>query len=216
MAGKGKICYDHEGNKFNSIGEMCKYWNTAESTYRKKRRKGKSLKEIFTNDSNNGKPQPCVDHLGNEFKSLNEMLQVHGVSYTTYCKKLKEGKSLKEILDNHNNGKQQCTDPFGNIFESKSKMCVVYNVNISTFTVREKQGRNLLQSLDISMIIPPDCINFKNKNTKYNLTVDRRIYRDKDIFECRIHNEDGSDTFRIMTYDMIDEYCLEQYKKLHN
>ena len=39
---------DHLGNKFNSIKDMCKYWNVNVKTYTTRYKKGWSLKESLT------------------------------------------------------------------------------------------------------------------------------------------------------------------------
>lgn len=120
--------------------------------------------------------------------------------------KAKSYEPIKEkvLITNPITGRECSIQHLSKVF--KVKYCTLHSrLYVSNY--------NILRSLDISFIIHDDLI--KINKSKYNLTVDKRTKKGKDVFECVIHNEDGTDTFRIMTYDMIDQYCLEQYKKLH-
>ena len=104
-------------------------------------------------------------------------------------------------------------DPIRNIYTSFEDISEYYNVSIDF--IRSKFNKlPFTRIVKISFYITPG-VNKINK-TKYNLTVHKRIKKCKDVFECYIDNGDGTSTFKIMTYEMIDQYCLEQYKKLHN
>ena len=42
-----KVIYDHKGNKFKSITEMCRHWNIHYQTYVDRKHRGWSLEECL-------------------------------------------------------------------------------------------------------------------------------------------------------------------------
>lgn len=55
-----------------------------------------------------------------------------------------------------------------------------------------------------------------NINKKiYGLFIAKRIKKGINVFECYLEGDDGERHFKIMSQEMIDNYCLEQYKLEH-
>ena len=92
----------------------------------------------------------------------------------------------------------------------------MYNIKKDKLSYRIKNDSPIVRVFDISFYIPTYQININKR--KYNLFIEKRVKAKygKDAFECWVYHEDGSTSFEVMTYEMIDQYCLEQYKKLHN
>ncbi len=132
---------------------------------------------------------------------------------TTYmCRnRTKKGWNLEKILTTPNKRKTYI-DPITLKPETLGHFIDVYVPDMKMPTlVNQIKKYGLLRAVGISVILAPYHINFNI--TKYGLTVVKRIKKGKDVFECYINNPDGSKTFRIMSYDMIDEYCLNKYKE---
>lgn len=100
--GNHKICYDHLGNKFFSVLDMCKYWGITPSLYRLRLRNQKknntTLKDILERRPHDYYKRR-TDHLGNNFRSLHFMCQHYGISdeifkYRFYVKKWSLEQSL--------------------------------------------------------------------------------------------------------------------------
>ena len=85
-------CKDHEEHVFKSQADMCRHWNIKPVTYIYRRKKGYSIKDALTLGSIYHQPasyispdsEPCSDHLGNQFKSVQEMCRHWGVDAKTY------------------------------------------------------------------------------------------------------------------------------------
>ena len=66
-----------------------------------RRKHGWSLEEALTGKK---KPDPVIDHLGNEYKSKTEMCKAYGVRLDVYCQRRKRGWSLEEALTGKKKG----------------------------------------------------------------------------------------------------------------
>lgn len=90
-----KIEYDHLGQKFSSIREMCKHWNLNENLYRNRRKKDWTIEEALTGKQNTN---IVYDFDGNPFPSLKAMLEHYNTTHAQYRYRIKSGKTLKEAL----------------------------------------------------------------------------------------------------------------------
>lgn len=204
---------DHLGNEFPSENEMCEYWNIQVTSYRNRKKMGWDLEKSLTVPV--GEHNKCIDHLGNEFKSEKEMCEYWKVPVQVFINRKRSNWDLEKALTTSTPAVKLYFDNIRNINVSSNNISEFYNISRDTFTKRLKTGyHSFAAAVDVSFIIRPKGINIDE--TKYNLTVSKRIKKDKDVFECYINNDDGTSTFKIMTYDMIDQYCIDQYKKLHN
>lgn len=145
---------DHRGNVFSSEKEMCKYWNLGVSTYRNRRKNlGWSLEKALETPANfkTKKERPCVDHLGNKFKSFSQMCKHWGLNPCTVLGRLDSGVSLKEALETKpvkRWTRKAVTDPLGKTFPSESAMCKFWGVNPDTFRQRLASGKSLKEALE--------------------------------------------------------------------
>jgi Zn-dependent peptidase ImmA (M78 family) len=208
-------CIDHLGNEFESETKMCKHYGIDISTFKRRLKSDWDLEKALTTPIADKSGEKCTDHLGNKFKSKREMCKYYNIPYNTFeCRMSRRGMSLEEALTTPiKSTNYKIIDPITGESMYYKEISKKYNVNYETFMQRLTKY-SLLTSLGISLMIPSK--NLTIDQTKYNLTVTKRIQPGKDVFECYIDNGDGSSTFKIMSYDMIDQYCLEQYKKLHN
>lgn len=210
---KTKEAKDHLGNIFNSLEEMLEYYNITYGDYKSRKSHNWDLEKILTTTPKRVS-RKCKDHLGNLYNTEREMYNNWEMPEKIAQARKKAGWSIEKILTTpHKPLKKMIQDPITNNLELASDLAKKYNVPRRTLYGRLENGYSTIAALGISVLITNRSI---YNQTKYNLTVHKRIKKGKDVFECYIDNSDGTSTFKIMTYEMIDQYCLEQYKKLHN
>lgn len=86
-----------------------------------------------------------VDHLGNEFKTQNEMCKHWNISPGTFRYNLSVGRTVEEALTKKQETK--CYDHLGNGFTSKNQMCKHYGIAMHTLANRLKAGWSLEKAL---------------------------------------------------------------------
>lgn len=209
-----KKCKDHLEKEFKSKKEMAKHWGLNVCTVSNRLKDGWGLEKALTTPPgqfiNNIK---CKDHLENEYESIIEMAKQWKINASTLNQRLNNGWGLEKALTTPTRSFNLIEDPVTKEYYNTAQLGKKYNIIREVLKDRLK-NYTVIQSIGISIMVKRNIVNI-NK-TKYNLTVVKRIKPGKDVFECYIDNGDGNSIFRIMSYDMIDQYCLEQYKKLHN
>lgn len=205
---------DHTGMEFKSQSKMCEYWGINSATFSDRMKAGHTLEKALTTPLRNFS---CKDHTGKVFKSKTKMCEYWGIYDDLFDIRMKTGYTLEEALTTPIRDRHSCEDPLGNKFKTKNDMCEYWGVSYKNFIQRISRGCNLARSLGISFIFHKNTNIFHNKKeySKYNLTIEKRTEKGRDVFECWIDNEDGSKVFRIMDHDEIDEYCIEQCKKMY-
>lgn len=107
-----------DGKTYNTLRELCKAYNINYSTVRSRLRSGLNLKEALTlKTKSDGKEikssgnkrltvdekiklrLQVVDHKGNRFNSLKEMLKHYKITEQAYRKRYKDDWTLEEILE---------------------------------------------------------------------------------------------------------------------
>lgn len=98
-----------------------------------------------------------TDHLGNQFKSVSEMVKYYGIPRPTYISRLKLGWSLEEALtvpsikDGGNfkatNSLEGLEDHLGNRFNNKSQMARYWGISPAQLHSRLSQGMTLEEAL---------------------------------------------------------------------
>jgi dCMP deaminase len=162
---------DHLGNEYKSITNMCKHWGIAPGVFSHRIYDGWDLEDALTiptrrvNHINNA--NKCTDHLGNEFRSLNEMCEHYGIESNTFTQRLGRGWGLKQaltepVIPNPNranrelkedNKKCKYIDPEGNQFDTKLEMCKHWGVRLDVFNYREALGYSLEQCLNGKKVV---------------------------------------------------------------
>ena len=122
---------DHQGNKFNTLAEMCKFHHISINTFMKKRQENLPLEKCLESK------RKCIDHLGNTFKDLKEMCKYWNIPYSLYLSRQKYDWTIEKILTTpinttHAKGKE-CIDHKGNAYISVKEMCDTYNITRSHY-----------------------------------------------------------------------------------
>ena len=160
LTGKGIIgtrtpCMDHLENCFESIAEMCDYWGVDRSTFNDRVKAGHTLEQCLTGKGlrgNGSRTKPCTDHLGNQFKSVSDMVKHYGIGADVFYYRCRAGWTLEQCLTGkglkgNGNITKPCTDHLGNQFKSVSDMVKHYGISDAVFYYRFKAGWTLEQCL---------------------------------------------------------------------
>ena len=166
---------DHEGHEFNSIKELCEFWNIKRSTFENRYHKGWPMHECILT-----KKPKIIDHLGNEFDTIQAMCDYHGIKINAYYKRIAKNMPLKDILTTP---KHKYIDHEGNTFNSIHDMAVYWNINESTLSLRLRKGMSIEDALSIVAKEVTDHTGKKHKSFQamcdyYDIqrkTVDRRL-----------------------------------------
>ena len=211
---------DHKGNVFPSKKARAEFYGTTNERVEYHLSQGRTLEYALTNVKTKGKDIKFTDLKGRIFDTKKELYKANNIPYKAAINREYSGATLQQILIAYENGVDN-----NNYYDD------IYNENISYQLLKKRYpecnkknttircayrsyGYKLSQIVGVSLILKSNFMTFNKR--KYNLTIERRTEKGRDVFECWIHNDDGSKIFRIMDYDEIDTYCIEQYKKLHN
>lgn len=170
--GKSKVndVFDHLGNAYSTIKDMCDFYGVKLSTYRSRLKNGYTLEEALTgkkkapSSKTTTKSKPTVptttarpapvkrkkkskyaveDHLGNSYSSTLEMCQAYGIRVDTYKYRIKKGMSLEEALTKTPSmvtTNIQCKDHLGNAYNSQVEMARAYGLTKEQFIARKRSG----------------------------------------------------------------------------
>lgn len=138
--GQGRKIYDHKGNAYTSVAEMCNAYHIDFAMYGSRIRQGYSLKDALETPPEEiriGKKE-CIDHEGNHFKSQAEMMRHWGVTKDQLRSRIELGWTLEQILTTPARlpHKRPYTDHTGKTWPSLEEMLAHYKVNPMIFKRR--------------------------------------------------------------------------------
>jgi hypothetical protein len=173
---------DHKNNIFQSLDEMCNYWNVSKGTYQDRYRKHWSTEECLTGRKRvTARYIDCIDHKGNKFSSVKEMCDYWNIKYSTFLGRRRRGYSIEEALTYAGNDNQfQVKDHLGNIFSSIDEICNHYGITVSMYYQRLNKGWSLEKTLTT-----------------------RPRYKKKRLNESKIERTDHNGT----TYKSVKDMC---------
>ncbi len=140
-----QACFDHLGNRYESIRQLCDTYDILPSTYHDRLKSGMSLEEVLTKSEKKKKRSGVTDHQGNYFKSVNKMCAYWGITKSVFSHRMKSGDfTLKEALETEKTKHRDVYDHLGNKYSSIRKMCNTYGISTATFYRRkDKLGMSL-------------------------------------------------------------------------
>lgn len=209
------IIKDHLGNEFKTAKEMKKYWGISDTTFKRRRAKGWTLKEILET-----RPEDrynITDCYGNTFSCHQEMADYYGVTRVflrnrmsrygkddprTYAPRIERGEATQI----------KCKDHLGNEFDSMTKMCRHYGIELGKYRDRIKLGWTLEDALT-----EPDQKDksagekavekiLKKKKIKYEY--DKRL---ADIIGCPRNKNRQRVDFYLNDYNVVIEFDGRQH-----
>lgn len=148
MVLKRSLVLDHLGNEYTSVDDMCDYYKVSKDKFLARIKLGWSLDKALTVEVNvSAHGQIAKDHLGNVYRSMDEMCKKYGITKNKLNYRLRAGWSLKDALTKGN--KSNVKDHLGNSFDSVEDMCNSYNITIPELEDRLFQLKlSLLDSLE--------------------------------------------------------------------
>lgn len=145
-----KKCKDHLGNEFDSIANMCDFYNLAITTYYGRISSGWSLKDALETPAMSKEQgihnKEAIDHLGNKFTTIKEMCTYYGITDELFCNRKRRGWSLEKILTEPLQD-LSCYDHLGKRFNTITEMCRFYKIKQSAYLNRIKSGWSLKDAL---------------------------------------------------------------------
>ena len=90
---KSNECYDHLGNKFETITAMLNHYGISDATYCKGMHDNLPLEQILT-----WKKHTWTDHKGNVFNTRKEMCDYWNLPLNVYRRRIKDGWPLNKTL----------------------------------------------------------------------------------------------------------------------
>lgn len=91
-----------------------------------------------------------VDHLGNKFRTVEEMVEYWGISHRSYNKRRDKGWSLERILTTpvrKTPEAEKCVDFKGNVFPSLQSMAKEYEVSHASILYHIRKGKTSAEAL---------------------------------------------------------------------
>lgn len=144
------MTYDHLGNKYTNVAEMCQTYGVNKKTYENRRAKGwtkeKALSPVIKPEKKQKTKREIITKFGT-FKSYTEISKKFDISKDIIYRYLKSGKSIDDIIASPTI--RECSDHLGNTFVTKSEMCKVYNISLELFNRRIKNNWPLKDALTI-------------------------------------------------------------------
>lgn len=156
---------DYQGNIFKSVSEMCRYHNIKLSRYKERIKLGWSNEKALTTPCkqiNSMKAVECKDHLGNIYKSKNEMCKKYNISRYTLRSRLELGWTLEDALTgDYIINSKIIKDYLNREFPTLKDMANFYMLNAS-----DLQGKNHKSFEPIAKMISRRLINKEIGNIK--------------------------------------------------
>ena len=139
----GKTVFDHKGNRFPTVLQMCKHYNISRQTYYSRQKLGWPLKDTLETQID---VVDHVDHLGNVYDTTKEMCNAYGISCHLFNQRRCAGWSLEDALTKPSK-KQTVRDHKGNQYSTIKKMCEAYGITERMYYCRHKKGWSLKEIL---------------------------------------------------------------------
>lgn len=178
---------DHEGNEFETLGEMAEYWKISDSTLQRRLSIMKlPIKDALTmtTEAIHNNAHKCYDHLGNEFPSKKAMCEHYNIERQVFFGRMAIGWSLEKTLttpiDLTPANSKTVTDHNGIQYKSISDMCKAHNMTRSTYNARIKNGWTKKDALTV----PQKTIHIEKQTCRDHKGIEYKSINDM----CKAYN----------------------------
>ena len=142
--------FDHYGNAYSTVEDMCKAYGLSLGAYKERRKSGDTLEEALSKKGRVYKREEItVDHLGNKYNSEAEMAEAYGLSPAFLHGRLAY-MDVESALTKKKQERPEVYDHKGNKYPSFAAMCKEYGFGITTVKRRLSRGLTLKESLESS------------------------------------------------------------------
>lgn len=135
----GKVCFDHKGNAYSSIKEMCEAYGITYSVYLERMRRYSDTEKALTLETCSFKP---IFVNGKEYSKISEIAKDARISIDRAKNLISEGVSCEDILNN-----KFVHDHLGNGFRNSQQMCNYWGIKYSTYRMRILNNFTLEEAL---------------------------------------------------------------------
>ena len=129
--------FDHLGNKFTSIKQMCNYYGITIQQYYNRKSRNWPLEKILTTPISSRPIIPVSDHLGNKFPSIKKLCEHYGISQASYTLRINRGMTKKDALTtpvkNPQSEYTNVRDHLNNKFSTMKEMCDCYGITTKQY-----------------------------------------------------------------------------------
>ena len=146
----------------DDLEKLCKKFNRPIKLVRYKLKEGLfTLEELLKNSEITR--YSVKDHLGNIYRSKEDMCNTYGLHISTLKNRVNRGFSLEESLTNPDMHKISCRDHLGNLFESQTAMCKYYGIDLGRYKDRLERGYSIEEALTNEIYFQYKCTDFNGK-----------------------------------------------------
>lgn len=160
--------YDHKGNTYPSLKEMCQHYGINKTTLRS-RLKEMPLSDALTlpiNIKQTSIIYKCEDHTGKEYASITSMCKAYHIPLSTYLARISKGWSVERSLTYSSiDASKNVVDHHGYRYKSIASMCRKYGIARRTYTTRVWE---LGWSVEKALTTPPRKRSPKKQKIRYN------------------------------------------------
>jgi Zn-dependent peptidase ImmA (M78 family) len=145
------IKIDHLGNEYPSMSKMLEHYGISYTPFMYRLQVMKlSLKDALTRPTSSDLATAirCKDHLGNEYKNVNEMCRNYGISASAYRDRIKKSMSVKDALTKPIRT-TKIKDHLGNTYANQIEMTAAYGIDPKLFTARLAKGMSIEDALTL-------------------------------------------------------------------
>jgi hypothetical protein len=212
-----EYCIDHLGNKWKTKKEMIKHYGINCKTYYCRIEKGWTLKDALTIKAGEklGAMKRCKDHLGNEFKSVDEMCRYYSISYRAFRGRIDKGWSLEKALtaEVNSRGPSRIVDYLGNEYSSRAEMCMAYNILPDTFAARIKKGWSVEDALTKPVIhrFKKDKKWIDHKGREFNSFSEMCYYNGTTVTRVRVRLRQGQTMEQALSAYKVQDHTGKEF-----
>ena len=144
-----KPVYDHKGNKYLSVADMCAEYDINPTTFQQRIQKGILLEQALTSPPKRQKPKQ-ITYKGVTYSSPTALAHEINIPSMTLINGLRKGWSAEEVIDFVSKGIRivdKIQDHKGQCFASKEEMCKAYGITIGRFKRNLKKGYSIEKAL---------------------------------------------------------------------
>ena len=207
-----KVCYDHLGNRYNSIEEMCQAYSINKETFYTRTTKGWSIEDALT------KPikkmhMGAIKYRGITYSNFTELCESFNMKPTVVQQRIKLGWTLDRALNTatraQNSNLKNIVEYKGIKYGSFSELCKAYNKPMTTVKYRILNGSSLEDALESEA----------KRSVK---PIDHRgIEYDSFQNMCKAYNKNGSMVRNRLNRgwslkDALEGRAIQSNKKIHD
>lgn len=142
-------CKDHLNNEYRSLKAMCRHYGINIRSYYSRLNYDWNLEKTLTTPGRRRRKHVVepLDHLGNEYRSVNEMCHHYGISQILFKQRLKHGWDLAMALTLKPKEMFKSKDHLEKEYRTLTEMAEAWGLSLATLSARLQNGWDLKKAL---------------------------------------------------------------------